>query len=176
MLTRIKHFFFLVFLALLISQFIRPDKNQGSYDSITNFEEATLVSADVKTILENNCYDCHTNSTRYPLYMEISPITHWMSYQIKEGKEHFNISEWDSYTDEEKDHKLEELTEEVELKKMPLKPYTWIHGELSGQDREKLIQWAKDTRVKIKEKPLDSLPIHESDTTIVDSVQADTVI
>ncbi|GAA4278259.1 heme-binding domain-containing protein [Aquimarina mytili] len=175
MLTKIKNFFIVLLLVLVISQFLRPEKNEASYDSITAFEEATLVSSDVKTILENNCYDCHTNSTRYPLHMEVSPVSHWMAYHIEEGKEHFNISEWESYTIEEKDHKLEEFIEEIRMMKMPLKPYTWINGELSSQDREKLIKWAKETRIKIKEKPLDSLPKAESDTIVVDSVKVDSI-
>ncbi|MEW7290735.1 heme-binding domain-containing protein [Aquimarina sp. 2304DJ70-9] len=175
MLTKIKNFFIVLLLVLVISQFLRPEKNEGSYDSITAFEETTRVSSEVKTILENNCYDCHTNSTRYPLHTEISPISHWMAYHIEEGKEHFNISKWELYTDEEKDHKFEEFIEEVKMKKMPLQPYTWIHGELSNDDREKLINWAKEARTRAKEKPADSLPIKESDTIVVDSVKVDSI-
>ncbi len=178
--TMIKRIFLLLFFVLVISQFLRPDKNQGSYDSIATFEAAAEAPVEVKTILQSNCYDCHSNTTRYPWFMEVSPITHWMSYQIDEGKEHFNVSEWDSYTDKQKDHKLEEFIEMIEKKEMPLKPYTWIHGELSGQNAETLVNWAKVVRSgigKTEETPQtkegDSLPIKESDSTAIEEVTAE---
>ncbi len=173
MLTNIKHFFIILFFFFVISQFIRPEKNKGSYDAITAFEETTKVSPEIKTILETQCYDCHTNVTRYPWYMEVSPITHYMGYHIEEGKEHFNISKWKSYTPEKQDDKLGELIEEIEKKRMPLKPYTWIHGGVSGKDAEKLIQWAKNARANTKV-VLDTLEV-QLDSTTIDSVQIDSL-
>lgn len=173
----IKRIFLLLLMVLVISQFLRPTKNEASYDSIATFEAATTVSAEVKLILQNQCYDCHSNVTRYPWYMEVSPVSHWMAYHIKEGKEHFNVSEWESYTDKQKDHKLEEFIEMIEKKEMPLESYTWMHGKLPAQDAEKLINWAKETRETItrgkedpQEKVTDSLPEKASDSTVVDSI------
>ncbi len=169
MLTKIKNIFIVLILVLIITQFLRPEKNEASYDSIASFEEATSLPAEVKTVLQNNCYDCHSNITRYPWFMEVSPITHYMAYQIEEGKEHFNVSTWDTYTDKQKDRKLTELIEEIEYKKMPLKPYTWMHGELSGADGKKLIAWAKETREKVKTRKSDSLNTQKIDSTVIDS-------
>ncbi|WP_438424136.1 heme-binding domain-containing protein [Aquimarina macrocephali] len=173
----IKRILFLFVLVFLISQFLRPTKNEASYDSIATFEATTTVSAEVKSILQNQCYDCHSNVTRYPWYMEVSPVSHWMAYHIKEGKEHFNVSEWEFYTDKQKDHKLEEFIEMIEKKEMPLESYTWMHGKLPANDAEKLINWAKETRETItkgKEKPqekaTDSLPVKVSDSTVLDSI------
>lgn len=173
----IKRILFLLVLIFLISQFLRPTKNEASYDSIATFEAATMVSTEVKTILQNQCYDCHSNVTRYPWYMEVSPISHWMAYHIKEGKEHFNVSDWESYTDKQKNHKLEEFVEEIEKKAMPLESYTWMHGKLPDSDAEKLINWAKETSDAItkgkedpQEKVTDSLPVKASDSTVVDSI------
>ncbi len=162
-----KNLLFLLVLVLVISQFLRPDKNESSYLSITNFEESVGVTGEVKTILENNCYDCHSTFTRYPWYMQVSPISHWMAYQIEEGKEHFNISDWESYTIKQKDHKLEEFIEELEKKEMPLKPYTWVHGELSSSDSEVLINWAKKTREKLT----DTITPQITDTLAQESLQ-----
>ncbi len=173
MLTKIKNIFIVLLLVLVITQFLRPEKNEGSYDSIASFEEATGVSAEVKTILQNNCYDCHSNTTRYPWYMQVSPVSHWMAYHIEEGKEHFSVSEWEFYTDKQKDRKLEELIEEVEGKEMPLQSYTWIHGELPNQDAEKLMSWAKELREKQKEVKKDTLDPKEPNTAETDSLSTD---
>ena len=66
-----------------------------------------------------------------------------MAHHINEGKEHFNVSEWEQYSDKKKDHKLEELIEEIEEMKMPLPSYTWTHGDLTADEKEKLIKWTK---------------------------------
>jgi len=175
MFTGIKNFFILLLFVLFISQFFRPDKNKGSYDTITSFEEKTKIPNEVRDILKNNCYDCHSNTTRYPWYTEISPITHWMNYQVKEGKEHFNISEWESYTKGKQHHKLEELVEEIERKEMPLKPYTWVHGKLSAQDAEKLVNWVKTFKEQPSKIVVDSMDIKEIDSLAIDTIKTETL-
>ena len=131
---------------LVIMQFIRPDKNESGYESIATFENETKPSEEIKMILKNNCYDCHSNQTSYPWYAEVAPISYWLDHHIEEGKEHFNISEWETYTNKKKDHKLEEFIEEVEEGHMPLSSYTWIHGNLDQDQKEKLIHWVKELR------------------------------
>jgi hypothetical protein len=138
-------------IALLIiltaMQFYHPQKNDNQYREVAAFETETGVNAEVKTILESKCYDCHSNQTVYPWYANVAPVSLWIDDHIVEGREHFDASEWVSYDIEKKDHKLEELIEEVEEDKMPLPSYTWIHGNISGEEKEMLIQWAREARV-----------------------------
>jgi len=47
-----------------------------------------------------------------------------------------------------KDHKLEELIEEVEEGEMPLTSYTLIHGNLTKEDQKLLLNWVKNLRAK----------------------------
>ncbi len=133
---------------LLIMQFIRPDKNESGYESVVYFEKETQPSDQIKTILKDNCYDCHSNQTIYPWYAEVAPVSYWLDDHVEEGKEHFNVSNWEQYSTKKKDHKLEELIEEVEEGEMPLNSYTWMHGNLNQEDKESLIQWAKQLRSK----------------------------
>ncbi len=133
---------------LLVMQFIRPDKNESGYESVAHFESETKPSDQIKAILKNNCYDCHSNQTIYPWYAEVAPVSYWLSHHIDEGKEHFNVSDWEKYEIKKKDHKLEELIEEVEEAEMPLDSYTWIHGNLSQEEQKLLITWVKNLRVK----------------------------
>ncbi len=133
---------------LLIMQFIRPDKNQSGYESIAYFENETRPSDQIKIILKDNCYDCHSNQTMYPWYAEVAPVSYWLADHVEHGREHFNVSDWEQYTNKKKDHKLEELIEEVEEGEMPLNSYTWMHGNLNEEDKEVLIKWAKELRSK----------------------------
>ena len=146
----IKLVLLLALVALVIIQFIRPEKNQSSYEAVAAFESELKPSAEVAGILKTNCYDCHSDHTIYPWYAEIAPFSFWLADHIDEGKEHFNVSQWASYSAKKKDHKLEELIEEVEEGEMPLDSYTWLHGNLSEDDKNLLIQWATLARMEYK--------------------------
>jgi hypothetical protein len=142
---KIVGYFFLV--AFIVIQFIRPDKNQGSLESIAAFQEDTSTPENVMVILKTQCFDCHTNVTKYPWYAEIAPFSFWLDDHIFDAKKHFNMSEWSSFSAKKKDHKLEELIEEVEEGEMPLPSYTWIHGTLSDADKKTLLDWANIARL-----------------------------
>ncbi len=138
----------ILFGVVLIIQFIRPDKNESGYESIVYFENETKPNDQIKAILKDSCYDCHSNQTVYPWYAEIAPVSYWLADHVEHGREHFNVSDWEQYSNKKKDHKLEELIEEVEEGEMPLNSYTWMHGSLNEQDKEIIIQWAKELRTK----------------------------
>ena len=139
-------------LALLVTfvlmQFYRPKKNtvQGNHTSI--FLEETNPPKNVKTILQQTCYDCHSNNTEYPWYNNVAPVSYWLANHIKHGKGHLNFSEWKGYTVKKKDHKLEEVIEMLQEDEMPLKEYTWTHEEarLTQEERDAVIAWAKRIR------------------------------
>ena len=139
---------YILLAALVVIQFIRPDKNQGSLESMIEFQEDTSVPDNVLGILKTQCFDCHTNNTKYPWYAEVAPFSFWLNDHIIDGKKHFNMSEWNSYSIKKKDHKLEELIEEVKEGEMPLPSYTWIHGNLSEEDKKTLLDWANIARLK----------------------------
>lgn len=147
----LKYFLIIALAAFIIIQFIRPNKNEGGYESVMAFENETKPSVQVATILKEQCYDCHSNQTQYPWYSEITPASYWLADHIKDGKKHFNVSAWSEYSVKKKDHKLEELIEMVEEGEMPLDSYTWIHGKLEDDDKKLLLQWASLVRLQYRD-------------------------
>lgn len=139
-----------LFIAFVAIQFIRPEKNNNGYQSVSSFEAETKPSAEVADILKTNCYDCHSEQTQYPWYAEIAPVSLWLANHVDHGKGHFNVSEWSAYSLKKKDHKLEEVIEMVEADEMPLNSYTWVHGKLTEAQKELLIQWAGLARLQYK--------------------------
>lgn len=135
-----------------VIQFIRPEKNNGGYESVMAFENESKPSSHVALLLKENCYDCHSDQTQYPWYSEIAPISFFLADHITEGKKELNFSNWMDYSDKKKDHKLEELIEKIEENEMPLESYTCIHGELAEDDKKVLIQWATMSRLKLLQK------------------------
>ncbi|MFC4219204.1 heme-binding domain-containing protein [Flagellimonas marina] len=136
---------------LVIIQFFRPEKNISTEPVATNFESETRPDTEIVAILESKCYDCHSNNTEYPWYAEVAPVSFWIDGHIEEGKEHFNVSDWASFNAKKKAHKMEELAEEVEEGKMPEDSYTWMHGNLTEEEKEKLIEWAKKVQKNLEE-------------------------
>lgn len=143
-------------LALVVIQFIPLKPNQQGYESVLAFEQETQVSPKLSSILKANCYDCHSNQTQYPWYSAVAPINFWLDEHVQDGKKHFNLSQWSEYSIKRKDHKLEELIEEVEEAEMPLPSYTWVHGSLTEIERQTLLDWAQMARLSYRiDEPLE---------------------
>ncbi|WCO00337.1 heme-binding domain-containing protein [Psychroserpens ponticola] len=144
----IKKILLALLVLFIIAQFFGPDKNEGDYASIESFLNETKPSTEVKGILKESCFDCHSSVTRYPWYNNITPVNYWLADHIKHGKGHFDVSKWDEYSVKKKDHKLDELIEMVEDKVMPLDSYTWTHSEAKLTDAQikAVNDWAKGVR------------------------------
>jgi len=146
----IKKILVLLLVVFVGAQFFGPDKNEGDLTSIDAFMAETKPPNNVKIILQETCFDCHSNVTRYPWYNNITPVNYWLNNHIKGGKKHFNVSNWEGNSIKRKDHKFDELIEMVEEKYMPLNTYTWTHSEanLTDEQRKSVMDWAKLVRVK----------------------------
>ena len=143
----------------IIAQVFRPSKNlSGNKDH--SIGKTYAVPADVEAILTKACYDCHSNTTRYPWYSYIQPVAWWLGDHIKDGKRHLNFDEFSSYRVNEQFKKLEECIKEVKEGGMPLSSYTIIHTDAKLTDAEKatFLNWCAAIRDTIRTKyPADSL-------------------
>jgi uncharacterized protein YxeA len=144
----------LVFLLVvfLVMQFFGPEKNQGELSSLDAFLTETNPPENVKTILKETCFDCHSNVTRYPWYNSITPVNYWLAGHVDHGKEELNFSKWASYSLKRKEHKMEEVWEEVKKKEMPLPSYTWTHANanLTQDQIDAVVAWAKKIQADYK--------------------------
>jgi len=146
----VKKILVLLLIVFVIAQFFSPEKNEGDLGLTNAFFEDTNPPEDVKIILKESCFDCHSNNTRYPWYSKITPVNYWMSDHVEHAKGHLDFSKWNDYSVKKKDHKFEELIEMVEEKEMPLDYYTWMHAEAKLTDAQikSMIDWAKLVRFK----------------------------
>lgn len=136
-------------IAFVVMQFFRPEKNQAEVTHAALFETETRPEDEVLIVLKSACYDCHSDHTRYPWYNNIAPVNYWLDDHIRHGKGNLNFSDWESYSADKKDHKLEEIIEEVKKGKMPLDKYTWVHADARLTEAQKIAvtEWAAKTRV-----------------------------
>lgn len=123
---------------LLVIQFIRIDKTVEPVNPETDFITTTSAGPEVASILKDACYDCHSNQPRFPWYTNVAPFSWWIAHHIDEGKHELNFSEWATYSEKRRNHKLEECLEMVEEGEMPMASYTWMHREAKLTDAQKL--------------------------------------
>ena len=137
-----------IVLLIVVIQFFRIDKINPTVISSNDFIVMKSPTEEIATMIKTSCYDCHSNETKYIWYSNIAPISWWLKHHVDEGREELNFSEWGTYSEKRKDHKLEECVEELEEGEMPLKPYLWTHGDakLTKDQKEKLMNWFDSLR------------------------------
>ena len=130
---------------IIIIQFFRIDTVNPEVVIENDFIEINKPDVKIANLLKASCYDCHSNTTIYPWYSNIAPVSWWIEDHIDEAKGHLNFSEWTSYDKKKQLHKLHECYEEVEHGEMPFEKYTLMHAEakLSNEDREHLEDFFK---------------------------------
>lgn len=156
----VKKILFILLIILVIIQFIHPKKNKLEGPQPHSIAMVYSIPADVNTILEKACNDCHSNNTRYPWYSRIQPVDWWLDKHVQDGKKHLNLDEYTNRNLRYQYHKLEEIAEQVKEGEMPLNSYTWMHKDavLTEAEKTRLINWADEIRENMKAKyPADSL-------------------
>lgn len=138
-----KKFLYILITIFVIIQFIRPERNLGKRET----EDTIFVTQEVGRIIQESCFDCHSNYTNYPWYTNIQPFGWWMNHHVNEGKEELNFSEFEAYTLKRRLHKLDEIKKMVQEGEMPLSSFTLIHRDamLSPEQKEILYKWVDET-------------------------------
>lgn len=95
-------------------------------------------SPQTRELFMRACGDCHSNETKWPWYSHVAPISWLVAYDVKEGREHFNVSMWGHQRKNEGDEAAEELREG----EMPPLVYLIAHPEarLSETEKKHLIE------------------------------------
>lgn len=146
---RIVRFALLALLAVfVVIQFYRPAKANPP----VNPAHVLRAPADVQSIFDRACSDCHSNQTKWPWYSNIAPVSWFTIDHVNEGRHELSLSEFGTYSQKKAVHKLEELCEMVEKGEMPLREYVWLHpsAKLSDADKQRLCEWANAERVRLK--------------------------
>src|ERR1043166_8361229 len=99
---------------LVILQFIRPGRNNGSAAGPNDITHYVHVPDTVMHLLQVSCYDCHSNHTNYPWYVNINPVGLWLAKHIRDGKRHLNFSDLSQMPKKKLIHRMGDIGEQVE--------------------------------------------------------------
>ncbi len=128
-------------LAFVVIQFVHAELNRSDVVPKTDFLLGNKAPKSISTILQESCYDCHSNNTQYPWYNKVQPIAWYLEDHIKNGKAELNFNEWNNFSDRRKNSKLKSIINQIEDDDMPLSAYTLIHRDaiLSESEKELVI-------------------------------------
>ena len=120
-------------------QFVPTDLNQSDTVPKTDFLLVNNTQENISALLQESCYDCHSNNTEYPWYNKVQPAAWYLEDHIQEGKDELNFNEWAEYSDRRKNSKLRSIIRQIEEDKMPLDSYTLIHKDAILSDEDKRV-------------------------------------
>jgi hypothetical protein len=144
----VKLFVLVLFVALIILQFIKPDTVNPVEDNAGFVKAHLQIPDDVYSRIEKSCFDCHSFRTKWPWYSKISPVVYLLNKDVRDGRRHLNFSTWGDYSKAKMIDKLEEIVKEVNDGGMPLPIYLPLHPEakMSENDKKILVDWAQTTK------------------------------
>ena len=133
----------LVLILFVAIQFVPISINDATKVPASDFILSTNPPEEIATLFKTSCYDCHSNTSNYPWYDKVAPVSWWIAAHIYEGKGGLNLSKWGRFSEKQKKHVLEEIVEEIEKEKMPLESYLLIHGEakVTNEQLKQLKEW-----------------------------------
>lgn len=100
-------------------------------------------------VLVRACGDCHSNHTDWPWYSHVPPVSGWIAQHVREGRERLDFSEWDSYSQWQRQDKLESICGLISTGRMPPWQYTTMHSEarLTEKDKKAVCAWVKEEAI-----------------------------
>ncbi len=118
--------------------------------------EDLTMPIEVRALFVRSCMDCHSNQTVWPWYSYVAPMSWLIERDVREGRDHLNVSEWHQYTLEQQKKLLAEIATEVKNREMPLPQYTLAHrnAKLSDAETDILYGWARIERRRLKTPPV----------------------
>jgi hypothetical protein len=112
---------------LAAAQFFQPKRTNPTADPKDSFEAVVQPPAEVASILNRSCRDCHSNQTVWPWYSHVTPVSWLVAQDVQEGRRRLNLSEWRRREQEQPGLRLSEICEQVRRGEMPLWYYLTLH-------------------------------------------------
>jgi mono/diheme cytochrome c family protein len=123
-----------------IAQIIPYGKN---HDNPKVVQEVNWDSQQTKELFYRACGDCHSNTTKWPWYSNVAPVSWLVAHDVQEGRKNFNVSMWGH----QEINKGAFAAYQLKKSKMPPFGYLLNHPEakLATDDKENLISGLKRT-------------------------------
>jgi mono/diheme cytochrome c family protein len=101
--------------------------------------EPAWDSPQTRELVRRACFDCHSNTTTWPWYSNVAPVSWLVWNDVDGGRSHLNFTEWDRPQKQAKN-----VAKEVQKGSMPPRVYLPMHpaARLSDAEKQELIEGA----------------------------------
>lgn len=115
-----------------------------SHDNPPVKGEPAWDSPQTRALAVRACFDCHANTTTWPWYSNVAPVSWLVQHDVDEGRGDLNFSEWDPAKPPKE---AKEAAGEVDGGDMPPFYYVWMHptAKLSADEKAALIKGLRAT-------------------------------
>ena len=130
--------------SLLLAR-VHPFGDAGLYRAANRNQPIdAAMPANVRTLLEAKCADCHSSQPRVPVYGHFAPVSWLLEKDIVKARKEMNLSDWAHYTPDQQETLRAKILEQVRTRAMPLPQYRALHwsSRLTDADAQTLAAWA----------------------------------
>src|SRR6267142_3729097 len=148
---KLKWLFVVPAVGLTLLQLTNPSRTNPTV--ISDLTAKNSPPPPIAAMLHAACYDCHSSETRWPWYARVAPMSWLIASDVKEGREHLNLSDWPNDNPMRAAKRLENMSDEVGSGEMPLPKYTKIHADarLTESKRKEMKDWLDAEAARLKE-------------------------
>ena len=113
----------------------------------TRIMDLTDIPPNIRETLMTKCADCHSTQTKAPLYSLLAPFSWLMERDVVRARKAMNLSQWNNYSDEERDAFKVKIHLETKSNRMPLLQYRILHWNtrITDVDIDSLSEWARQS-------------------------------
>lgn len=106
--------------------------------------EPAWDSPQTRALAVRACFDCHANTTTWPWYSNVAPISWFLQNHVDGGRRHLNFTEWDPANPS---RAAKHAAKQVESGGMPLSTYLWMHpgARLTADEKAALAKGLRAT-------------------------------
>jgi hypothetical protein len=124
---------------LLIAVLIQLVPFGHSHTNPATTQEPAWNSPETRELVRRACYDCHSNTTTWPWYSNIAPVSWLLQRDVNGGRGHLNFTQWDLPQRHAKD-----VAAQVKSGDMPPWFYLPMHpaAKLTEAEKQSLIDGA----------------------------------
>jgi hypothetical protein len=120
-----------------------------------SIEAVTNMPPRVRDMLTRACFDCHSQTTKWPWYASIPGVSYMIRKDVRQGRATLNFSEWTTGPGRHPAVGAAMLTATcaaVEQHLMPKKPYPYFHPEarLTTDDIASYCNWTREQATALR--------------------------
>jgi hypothetical protein len=132
-------------LFVVIGQAVRPSRTNPPVDPSKEIGATLPVPIPVAAVFERSCNDCHSNRTVWLWYSKVAPASWLVAYDVHEGRQRMNFSDWNAHTPEQQKKLLDRMCSDVTKGEMPEWQYLLMHQQarLSPPEVQAVCSWAE---------------------------------